>query len=117
MIRVGGIGGGIGVVIAVAVAGCRLPMYAKTFAGKDVRYWGESVVGLRSGNVVDMRGTGKIGRLVGDVSSHRVRLMSAGETLVEWCGLDDSLVRKLLVRGWNDGKTWRRPLLGCLRSL
>lgn len=67
--------------------------------------------------MVDMRGIGKIGRLVSDMTRHRVRLMSAGETLIKRCRLDDSLVRKLLVRGWDDRETRRRPFFGRLRSL
>lgn len=47
-----------------------------------------------------MRSVGEVGRLVRDVSSHRV-LMPTGETLMERCGLDDSFVGKLLM-GWRD---------------
>ena len=67
--------------------------------------------------MVDMRGIGKIGRLVGDVTSDGMRLMPVGETLIEWCRLDDSLVCKLIMRGGDDGEAWRRPFFGCLWSL
>ena len=49
---------------------------------------------------MDMRGVGEIGRLIRNVSSHRV-LMSAGKALMERRRLDDSFVGELLM-GWRN---------------
>lgn len=60
--------------------------------------------------MVDMRSVGEVGRLVRDVSSHRV-LMPAGKTLMERCGLDNSFVGELFM-GWRDyGQAIGWPLL------
>ena len=67
-------------IVAVSVAWCgALTMGTKAFLVEDVGDGRQPVVGLRGRNVVDVGRIRKIRRLVGDVSGHVVRLMSAEE--------------------------------------
>lgn len=51
---------------------------------------------------MDVRGAGQVRGLVGDVSGHRSRVLSAGEAVAKGRRLDDSLIGKLLMRGSNN---------------
>ena len=56
---------------------------AKTLAREDVGDRGQSVVGLVGGHVMDMRGLREIGRLIGGVTGHGMRLVPASEALIQ----------------------------------
>lgn len=75
-------------------------VHAKTIASEDIRNGRQPVIRLGCRYMMDMRSIGEIGRLVRDVSSHRV-LVPASKALMERCRLDDSLVGKLFM-GWRD---------------
>lgn len=106
VIGVGGVGVGIGSILTLP------PLDAETIGSKDVRDWGQSVARLRGRDVVDVRGVGEVGRLVGHMAGHGLWLMPAGEALIERCGLDDSFVGELLMGGGHNGQSIWRPFLG-----
>jgi len=46
---------------------------------------------------MDVRGVGEVRRLVGNMTRERMRLVAAGERLIQRGRLNDPLVRELLV--------------------
>jgi len=56
---------------------------------------------------VDMRSTRQVGWLVGDMSSHRSRVLSSSEAVTKRRRLNDSLIGELLMRRSNDGEARR----------
>lgn len=64
----------------------------------------QAITCLVGGHVVNVRGVGQLGRLVCDVASEGVGVVHASERLAKRCRLNNTLVRKGLVRGSNDGK-------------
>jgi hypothetical protein len=76
-------------------------MRRKTLA-KDIADRWQSVGRLVSRNVVDMRSIRQVGRLVGDMSSHRSRVLSPSKAVAKRRRLNNSLIGKLFMRGSND---------------
>lgn len=69
----------------------------------------QAIICLISGDVVDVGGVGELRGLVGNVPRQRVRVVHAGEGLVEGSRLYHALTSKMLVGRRDDGKAW-----GCL---
>lgn len=84
--------------VVAVVAVSLLSVDPQAFTGENVRNRWQGVVGLGCWDVVDVRGVGEVRGLVGNMSCHWMGLMPASKALVKGCGLDDSLVGKLLVR-------------------
>lgn len=57
-----------------------------------------------------MRGTGHVGRLMSDMSTQRMRIMAAGESLTQGSRLDDPLIGKMFVGGCDNAQS-RRSLV------
>lgn len=80
---------------------CRKPL------AKDITDGWQSVGRLVSRNVVDMRSIRQVGWLVGDMSGHRSRVLSAGKAVAKGRRLNNSLIGKLFMRGSNDREAGR----------
>lgn len=94
-----------------------LTVGAEALPREHVRDGRQAVGRLVRRDVVDVRGVREVRVLVGDVARQRVRLVPSCEGLVEGGGLDDPLVRKLLVGRGHDAESRRRFPPGSARRL
>jgi hypothetical protein len=74
---------------------------------KHIGDWGETIVRLICGYVMDVRRVGELGRLVRDMPRQGMGVVHAGKSLVEGRRLDDALVGELLMGGRHDGEPGR----------
>lgn len=79
---------------------------------EDVGERGQTVVGLRGGQLVHVRGCAQGWALVDHMASQWLGLVAACEGLVERGGLNDSLIGELRGGRRHDGETWGPALAG-----
>lgn len=80
---------------------------SREVVSKNIRDGRKSVTCLICWHVVNVGSIGELGWSVLDMSGQGVRVVHASEGLTQRRGLDDPLAGKVLVRGGDDGESWR----------